>query len=101
VSKRGYTTLLLAACLLLIGIAALGTIICLSAPPASLSLSKLETEAQQGAISDVVITGRQILATQRDVMDRVVARLKEVETVSARELDDMVATTNPLAVSAG
>jgi cell division protease FtsH len=43
---------------------------------------------------------RQILATQRKVMDRVVARLKEVETVSARELDEIVATSNHLALPA-
>jgi hypothetical protein len=38
--------------------------------------------------------------TQREMMDRVVARLKEVETVSASELDDILATTNHLSLPA-
>jgi cell division protease FtsH len=48
-------------------------------------------------LSEACHCARQILATQRRVMDRVVARLKEVETVSAGELDDIVATTNQIA----
>jgi cell division protease FtsH len=64
VSNRRYTTLLLlAAGLALTGIAALAAVVCLSAPPPSLSLSKLETEAQQGSISQVVITGTTADAT--------------------------------------
>jgi cell division protease FtsH len=64
VSKRGYKALLIAAGLLLVGVFALGAIICMSNPPPNLSLSKLETEAQQGGITHVVITG-----TTADVTD--------------------------------
>src|ERR1700738_3101492 len=48
------------------------------------------TEACNGA--------RQILATRRNVMDRVVARLKEAETVSAGGLDRLVAPTHDSAL---
>ena len=65
------------------------------------ALAAAVDEEVTGILNEACHCARQILATQRDVMDRVVARLKEVETVCARELDDMVATTNPLAVSAG
>jgi cell division protease FtsH len=58
VIKRTYRPLLIAAVgLLLAGIAGLGFIFSSSAQPPEWSLTKLEAEAAQGAVSHVVITG--------------------------------------------
>jgi cell division protease FtsH len=43
---------------------------------------------------------RQILARHREAMDRAVALLKEVETISVTELDEIVASTNRVALPA-
>jgi hypothetical protein len=64
VSKHGYKFLLVAVGLLFIGISALVAVGCLSDHLSSLSLSKLESQAQQSTIARVVING-----TTADVTD--------------------------------